>query len=73
MAENSRDNRPVTVTVTPPAPVTPVVNEVPASGPFQSPSGNIRCTMATYSAGGHTVRARSPTTTGSPRSPTAAR
>ena len=34
----------------------PVANEVPASGPFQSPSGNIRCTMATYSAGGHTVR-----------------
>jgi len=47
---------PSTGATTQPASVTPVVNEVPASGPFQSPSGNIRCTMATYSAGGHTVR-----------------
>jgi hypothetical protein len=42
-----------TVTVTPPA---PVAQEVTASGPFQSPSGNIRCTMFTYSTGGNAVR-----------------
>ena len=36
---------PVTVTVDAPAPATPVGYEVAASGPFQSPSGNIQCTM----------------------------
>jgi len=36
---------PVTVTVDAPVPATPVAQEVTASGPFQSPSGNIQCTM----------------------------
>ncbi len=43
----------VTVTAAPPVPVAP--QPVP-DGPFQSPSGNIRCAMAQYGAGGHTVR-----------------
>jgi hypothetical protein len=47
---------PVTVTVAPPAPAIPVAQHVTASGPFQSPSGNILCTMATYSTGGITTR-----------------
>lgn len=36
---------PVTVTVDAPVPATPVAQQVTASGPFQSPSGNIRCNM----------------------------
>jgi hypothetical protein len=36
---------PVTVTVEAPVPATPVAQQVTASGPFQSPSGNIQCTM----------------------------
>ena len=36
---------PVTVTVDAPAPATPAGYEVAASGPFQSPSGNIQCTI----------------------------
>jgi hypothetical protein len=47
---------PVTVTVAAPAPAIPVAQHVTASGPFQSPSGNIHCTMATYSTGGITTR-----------------
>lgn len=46
---------PVTVTVTPPpaAPPSPVVNEI--SGPFQSPSGNIRCNLFTATDGSDTA------------------
>ncbi|MCP9274120.1 DUF6636 domain-containing protein [Mycolicibacterium arenosum] len=40
---------PATVTVPPPAPPKPVVNEI--AGPFQSPSGNIRCSMYTSTDG----------------------
>jgi hypothetical protein len=47
---------PVTVTVARPSAATPVGQHVTADGPFQSPSGNIRCAMSTYGAGGHTVR-----------------
>ncbi|MDT5391965.1 MAG: hypothetical protein QOE04_5606 [Mycobacterium sp.] len=47
---------PVTVTVAPPPVATPVGQHVTADGPFQSPSGNIRCATFTYGAGGHTVR-----------------
>jgi hypothetical protein len=47
---------PVTVTVAPPSVATPVGQHVTADGPFQSPSGNIRCATFTYGAGGHTVR-----------------
>ena len=45
----------------------PVAQHVTASGPFQSPSGNILCNMATYSTGGITTRCEVPTTTGSQR------
>lgn len=51
---------PVTVTVTPPpaatppaAPPSPVVNQI--AGPFQSPSGNIRCNMFTATDGRDTA------------------
>lgn len=50
---------PVTVTVppaappAPPAPQRPVVNQI--AGPFQSPSGNIRCTMFTSAEGNDSV------------------
>jgi hypothetical protein len=47
---------PVTVTVAPPSTATPVGQHVTADGPFQSPSGNIRCATFTYGAGGNTVR-----------------
>jgi hypothetical protein len=43
---------PTTVTVT----ATPVTQQVTTDGPFQTPSGNIRCSMSTYSTGGDTVR-----------------
>jgi len=54
----------VTVTAPAPAPVTvspspvgiPVAQHVTSDEPFQSPSGNIHCSMFTYGAGGHTVR-----------------
>ena len=42
---------PVTVTVAPPPIVTPVAQQVTASGPFTSPSGNIQCTMYTSTDG----------------------
>jgi hypothetical protein len=43
---------PVTVTVAPPAPPIPVVQHVSEDGgTFQSPSGNIRCTMYTSTEG----------------------
>jgi hypothetical protein len=41
---------PVTVTVAPPAAI-PVAQHVTESGPFQSPSGNIRCNMYTGTDG----------------------
>jgi hypothetical protein len=47
---------PVTVTVAPTSVATPVGQQFSSDGPFQSPSGNIRCAMSTYGAGGHTVR-----------------
>jgi hypothetical protein len=49
---------PVTVTVAPPAPPAPAapVGHITASGPFQSPSGNIRCTMFAYDSGRRSAR-----------------
>jgi hypothetical protein len=41
----------VTVTVAPAPVATPIAQQVNASGPFQSPSGNIRCTMYTSTDG----------------------
>jgi hypothetical protein len=47
---------PVTVTAAPTPATIPVAQHVTSDEPFQSPSGNIRCAMFTYGAGGHTVR-----------------
>jgi hypothetical protein len=52
---------PVTVTVAPPAPPAPPapaapVGHITASGPFQTPSGNIRCTMFAYDSGRRSAR-----------------
>ncbi|WP_319453587.1 MULTISPECIES: hypothetical protein [unclassified Mycobacterium] len=46
---------PVTVTVDAPVPATPVAHEVVASGPFQSPSGNIRCNLYIATGGQSTA------------------
>jgi len=46
---------PVTVTVDAPVPATPVAQEVTASGPFQSPSGNIRCNLYIATGGQSTA------------------
>jgi hypothetical protein len=46
----------ISMSTAPSTPAIPVAQHVTASGPFQSPSGNILCNMATYSTGGITTR-----------------
>jgi hypothetical protein len=46
----------ISMSTAPSAPAIPVAQHVTASGPFQSPSGNIHCNMSTYSTGGITTR-----------------
>jgi hypothetical protein len=46
----------ISMSTAPSTPAIPIAQQVTASGPFLSPSGNILCNMATYSTGGITTR-----------------